>query len=143
MKKTLTLIALTLASPAMARDTVLKLPLTEVLKMPEAQDKLDGSVRFYLAEAKTPKVLEKKDEGVFHKKTNIMEESDEVGCKRAALSALLALQEAAKKKGANAVVGIVSYYKKNEFKSATEYECHAGTWVIGVTLKGTYARVAR
>ena len=46
-----------------------------------------------------------------------------------------------KSRGANAVVDIVSYYKKNEFKSATNYECWAGTFVAGVALKGTYAKV--
>jgi len=143
MKKTLTLLALTLASPALARDTVLKLPLAEVLKMPEAKSKLDGSVKFYLAGQKTPKVLEKKGDGVSNKKTNGVGKTDVAGCKWAALSALIALQQSAKKNGANAVVDIVSYYKKNEFKSATEFECHAGSVVVGVALKGTYAKVAQ
>lgn len=137
------LLALTLATPALARDTVLRLPLADVLNMPEAKEKLDGSVKFYLAGAKTPKVIEKKGEGVSNKKTNGAGKTDEFGCKWAALSALIALQNTAKKQGANAVVDIVSYYKKNEFKSATEYECHAGSWVIGVALKGTYATVAK
>ena len=59
----------------------------------------------------------------------------------AEVRALLALQDGAKSRGANAVVDIVSYYKKNEFKSATNYECWAGTFVAGVALKGTYAKV--
>jgi len=143
MKKALTLLALTLASPALARDTVLKLPLADVLKMPEAKSKLDGSVKFYLAGAKTPKVIEAKGDGVSNKKTNGAGKTDEAACKWAALSALIALQQSAKKNGANAVVDIISYYKKNEFKSATQYECHAGTFVVGVTLKGTYAQVAQ
>jgi hypothetical protein len=45
-------------------------------------------------------------------------------------------------RGANAVVDIVSYYKKNEFKSASNYECYAGSILAGVALKGTYAKVA-
>ena len=44
-------------------------------------------------------------------------------------------------RGANAVVDITSYYKKNEFRSASNYECYAGTFVAGVALKGTYAKV--
>ena len=43
----------------------------------------------------------------------------------------------------NAVVDIVSYYKKDEVKSASDYECHAGVFVVGVALKGTFAKVAR
>ncbi|MFY0568369.1 excinuclease ATPase subunit [Archangium lansingense] len=145
MKKTLhlSLLALTLSSPALARDTVLHLPLADVLEMPEAKGKLDGSVKFYLAGQKTPKVLDTLKSDVSNKKTNSVGKTDEFGCKWAALSALIALQESAKKSGANAVVDIVSYYKKSEYKNATEYECHAGAFVVGVSLKGTYAKVAR
>ena len=143
MKKTLLLIALVAASTAsIARDTEYKLPFAEVLEMPEAKAKLDGSVKFFLAGQKTPKILEKKGEGVSNRKTNGVGKEDVAGCKWAALSALLALQESAKQAGANAVVDIVSYYKKNEFKSASNYECHAGSILAGVALKGTYAKVA-
>ncbi|MCM5682682.1 excinuclease ATPase subunit [Schlegelella sp. S2-27] len=130
-----------LAAPAYARDTEYKLPLADVLEMPEAKEKLDGSVKFFLAGQKTPKVIERKGHDVSNRKTNGVGKADEQGCKWAALSALIAFQEKAKQKGANAVVDIVSYHKKNVFESATEYECHAGAVVIGVTLKGTYAKV--
>lgn len=145
MKKTLVLALLAgaLAAPAMARDTELHLPLAEVLAMPEAQGKLDGSVTFYLAGAKTPKVLEKKGEDTSNKKTNGVGKDDVTACKWAALSALLAFQEKAKQLGANAVVDVVSYYKKGSFSSPTDFECHAGAVVVGVTLKGTYAKVAK
>ncbi|MDQ0143103.1 excinuclease ATPase subunit [Cupriavidus necator] len=131
-----------LATPAMARDTKYMLPLQEVLNMPEAKEKLDDSFRFYLVGQKTPKVLDRMDSGVSNRKTNGVGKSDEDGCRWAALSALIALQDTAKSKGANAVVDIVSYYKKNEVASPTDYECHAGAVVVGVALKGTYARVA-
>ena len=136
------LLAAVAVSPALARDTEYKLPFAEVLEMPEAQDKLDGSVKFYLAGQKTPKVLEKKGDDTSNKKTNGVGKDDAYGCKWAALSALVAFQEKAKQMGANAVIDIVSYYKKDTFKSATEFECHAGAFVIGVALKGTYAKVA-
>ncbi|MCP3102409.1 excinuclease ATPase subunit [Myxococcus sp. K15C18031901] len=143
MKKTLTLslLALTLSSPALARDTPILVSLADVLAMPEAQKKLDGTVKFYLAGQKTPKVEERFDETVTNKKTNGVGKSDEDGCRWVTLSALIALQEGAKKAGANAVVDIVSYYKKSEARSPTDVECHAGTFVIGVALKGTYAKV--
>jgi uncharacterized protein YbjQ (UPF0145 family) len=129
-------------APAMARDTTLHLPFEDVLSMPEAQEKLDGSVKFYLAGQKTPKVLQRLNSDVSNRKTNGVGKSDETGCRWAALSALVAFQDKAKSLGANAVVDIVSYYKKDEFKSATEYECHGGAVVIGVALKGTFAKVA-
>ena len=49
-------------------------------------------------------------------------------------------QTRADSEGANAVVNIVSYYKKNVFSSPTEYECHAGAFVTGVALKGMFVK---
>jgi len=143
MKRTLalSLLACTLAVPAFARDTELKLPFEDVLQMPEAKEKLDGSVKFYLAGQKTPKVLEKKGEDISNKKTNGVGKADDVACRWAVLSALVAFQDKAKSLGANAVVDMVSYYKRNTFSSPTEYECHAGGMIVGVALKGTYARI--
>ena len=82
-------------------------------------------------------------EGVSNKKTNGVGKDDVFGCKWAALSALITFQESAKRQGANAVVNLVSYYKKNQTESSTTVQCHAGVFVIGVTLKGTYAKVAQ
>lgn len=136
------LLASLAAGPAVARDTKYMVPLKDVLDMPEAKAKLDGSVRFFLKGDKTPKVLERFDEDISNKKTNGVGKDDLVGCKWAALSALIAFQDSAKQHKANAVVDLVSYYKRSETASATEIECHAGAVVIGVALKGRYARVA-
>lgn len=125
-----------------ARDTELQLPFADVLSMPEAAGKLDGSVKFYLAGQKTPKVLQRLSSDVSNKKTNGFGKDDDVACRWAALSALISFQDKAKQLGANAVVDMVSYYKKDESKSATDYECHAGAFVVGVALKGTFAKVA-
>jgi len=130
------------ASVAQARDTTLHIPLADVLAMPEAQGKLDGSVKFFLAGQKAPKIEKTFSSDVSNQKTNGLGKSDEFGCKWAALSALIAFQNSAKREGANAVVDLVSYYKKNETKSDTTFECHAGAMIIGVALKGTYAKVA-
>lgn len=149
MKSALSVVAITLcasallSAPAHARDTKYMMPLQEVLDMPEAKEKLDDSFRFYLSGQKTPKVLQRMDSGVSNRKTNGVGKSDEDGCRWAALSALIALQDTAKSRGANAVIDIVSYYKKNEVASPTDYECHAGAVVVGVALKGTYARIAQ
>jgi uncharacterized protein YbjQ (UPF0145 family) len=130
-----------LTPAAQARDTLLKLPFAEVLEMPEARAKLDGSVKFFLAGQPAPTALRRLGEGISNRKTNGATKSDVEGCRWAALSALIALQGSAKMKGANAVVDIVSYYKKVTTRSATEYECHAGGFVVGVALKGEYVTV--
>ena len=132
---------LAVASTAHARDTRLEQPLHELISSQAARDAgIDGSVRFYLAGEKVG-VQQRLGEDVTNKKTNAANKSDAEACRWVALSALLALQDGARSRGANAVVDIVSYYKKNEFKSSTNYECHAGAILAGVALKGTYAKV--
>lgn len=129
------------ASTAQARDTRVEQSLQELLASPQAREAgIDGSVRFYLA-GQPVSVQQRFGDDVTNRKTNAANKSDEEACRWVALSALLALQSGAKSRGANAVVDIVSYYRKNEFRSASNYECHAGTFVAGVALKGTYATV--
>lgn len=127
---------------AVARDTVLHLPLADVLAMPEAQAQLDGSVKFFLAGADHPPVQKKVGTDVTNKKTNGVGKPDDVACRWVALSALIALQQSAKQRGANAVVNLASYYKKRPYESSTDYECHAGAVIVGVALKGDYAVIA-
>ncbi|MGH8039956.1 MAG: excinuclease ATPase subunit, partial [Stenotrophomonas sp.] len=131
---------LAVASTANARETRVEQSLRALISSQEAKDAgIDGSVRFYLAGEKV-NVQQRLGEDVTNKKTNAANKSDEVACQWVALSALRALQDGAKSRGANAVVDIVSYYKRNEFKSTTNYECYAGAFVAGVALKGTYAK---
>ncbi|WP_457389421.1 excinuclease ATPase subunit [Roseateles sp. P5_E1] len=130
-----------LSAPAFARDTVLHIPLADVLELPEAKEKLDPAFKFYLAGQATPKASRRLATYVANPKTNGFGKADDYGCKWAALSALIDLQDGAKRHGANAVVDIVSYYRKVEYKSATDFECHAGAFVIGVALRGTLAKV--
>ncbi|MEN5203610.1 excinuclease ATPase subunit [Stenotrophomonas sp. TWI700] len=132
---------LAVASTAQARDTRVEQSLHELVNSAEARNVgIDGSVKFYLAGEKVS-VVERLGEDVTNKKTNAANKSDAEACRWVALSALRALQDGAKSRGANAVVDIVSYYKKNEFKSTTHYECYAGAILAGVALKGTYAKV--
>ena len=132
---------LAFAPSADARESRLELSFQELINSEEAKAAgIDGSVRFYLAGQKVA-VANRMGEGVTNKKTNAANKSDEEACRWVALSALRALQHSAQARGANAVVDIVSYYKKNEYRSATNYECHAGAIIAGVTFKGTYAKV--
>ncbi|MGN6455889.1 MAG: excinuclease, partial [Achromobacter mucicolens] len=116
------------------------LPLAAAIKAAQDAGKIDGSVKFYLAgTGPKGKVLEA---GVVtNRKTNAFAKKDEEACVWVAQSAVIALHEAAKKAGANAVTNIVSYYRKNEYRSTTDYECHAGAMVAGVALRGDLATV--
>lgn len=130
------------AAPAFAADTRLELPLQELVNSPEAKAAgIDGSVRFYLAGQKTPAVVSRFGEDVVNRKTNGVGKSDAESCRWVALSVLKALQEGAKDRGANAVIDITSYFKKKEFRSATNYECHAGGIMSGIALKGTFVKI--
>ncbi len=137
------LLTLSFAAPhAMAADTRVELSLQDLIASPEAKAAgIDGSVRFYLAGQNTPAVASRMGEGVSNKKTNGVGKSDEESCRWVTLSVLKAFQDSAKARGANAVIDVVSYYKKNEFRSATNYECYAGNIMSGVALKGTYAKL--
>lgn len=127
-------------SAAHARDTRLLVPLNDVIQMGLADGKLDGSVKFYLSGANTPAVQTRLGEDVSNKKTNGVGKDDLTACRWVALSALIAFQESAKQKGANAVVDLHSFYKRKSFKDPVNVECHAGNVVAGVTLKGSYAK---
>lgn len=126
----------------LAADRVLHLDVKEAIDAGISSGKLDGSVKFYLAGQATPKVSKTLEEDVTNKKSNAFGKAKEEACKWVMLSALIQLQEGAKARGANAVVGITSYYKRVEYKSASQYECHAGNMVSGVALKGRYAKLA-
>ena len=145
MKKLIaaSLLALVAAAPAFARNDVVTVSLQSVLDMPEAKTKLDGSVTFYLAGAPTPKVVKKFGEDTSNAKTNAFNKTPEEACRWNALSALLKLQEHAKRDGANAVVDLVSYRDHQDFRSPTDIECSDGAFLAGIALKGTYATVGK
>jgi len=131
----LTLLALAWATPALAADRTVHLPLQEAVAAAQAAGKIDGSVKFYLAgTGPQGQVLQRGI--VSNKKTNAFAKSDAVACQRAAQSAIIAFHNTAKKAGANAVANLTSYYRKVEYKSQTDYECHAGGVMAGVALRG-------
>lgn len=70
------------------------------------------------------------------KKTNAVNKEVDEGCNRAFMSAVIALQDRAKKEGKTSVVDIHSYYKRKKFSSSTDFDCEAGAVMSGVTLRG-------
>jgi uncharacterized protein YbjQ (UPF0145 family) len=130
------------ASPSHARDTKYLLPIAAALEVREAKDRLDGSIKFYFGDQTTPPIITKLGSDVSNRKTNSFGKSDENACNWAFLSAIVALEGRARELGANAVVNIVSYYKKDVMSSTTEFECHAGAIIAGVALKGDFVKIA-
>ena len=145
MKKkllSLVLLSTTILFPALsqARDPVHNLPFNTVVQQMTQEHKLDGSVKFYLA-GTGPKGQIISSGVVTNKKTNSFNKTDTEACNWALQSALLSLQESAKKSGANAVINIVSFYKRNEHSDRNNYECHAGAFIAGTALKGDLAKI--
>jgi uncharacterized protein YbjQ (UPF0145 family) len=130
------------AWPAYARDDKLMFPIAPALEAKDAKEKLDGSVKFYFGDQQTPQILTKFGTDVTNQKTNAVGKSDEKACNWVFLSAMIQLDKRAKQLGANAVVNIVSYYKKNVMSSPTEFECHAGAIIAGVALRGEFVKIA-
>lgn len=126
--------AVIVISACAPRDTTHHFSIQEALNSPEAKEVLDPTVKLYFAKPAPGKTV--KAGLVSNKKTNAANKSDQASCQWAFLSAVKQFQERAVSMGAKKVGNIVSYYKKNEFKSATQYECHAGNLMSGVALKG-------
>ncbi|QGZ29638.1 hypothetical protein [Stutzerimonas stutzeri] len=102
---------------------------------------LDGSVTFHLDGSPVTGEVHRMRSVTSSRKTNASNKSDQQACDWALQSALAALQNAAKQAGANAVVDIVSYHKRDVHRDATRYECRAGTLIAAVALRGQLATV--
>lgn len=131
------LAALLFTLPAAARDTTLHLPIKPALDAAKASGKLDGGVKFYFADQTHPRAKQQLGTFVTNRKTNAFGKSDEEACNWAMQSALIELQTRAIKEGGDAVVNVESFYKKNAYRDQALFECHAGSVVAGVALRGT------
>lgn len=132
-----------LTAPAAARDDRLMFPFSEALAAPAAEAKVDKEIRLYFGDQKHPKAAKTLGEWSTNKKTNAFNKSDKEACDWTLLSAVLELQERARKEGGDAVINIKSNYKNQLTSSETEYMCGAGTMMSGVALKGTVVKLAK
>lgn len=142
--KTLAFATLLAAAPVAshAADKIVHLAFDNAVKAATASGKLDGSVKFYLAgSAPTGNVVVVNDDVDLTRKTNGFGKQSQVSCDWALQSALIALQDDAKKVGANAVTDIVSNYNGSEYRAPLNYECHVGFLMSGVELKAKLAKV--
>lgn len=135
-------IALALTSLALAacapRDTTHYYSIQDALNSAEAKEVLNPKIKLYFAKPAAGSVV--KAGLVSNRKTNAANKSDEASCRWAFLSAVKQFQETAEKQGATKVGNIISFYKKKPYRSATQYECHAGNLMSGVALKGDIVR---
>lgn len=145
MKKLLLCVAVSAAAiatvaPAQARDTKMMMSIENAMNDNDARNRLGEDVKFYFGKQKTPAIAKKLSTDQTSQKTNSFGKTPEKSCNWAFLSAMLRLQARAKELGADGVVNIVSNYKNIENASETEFECHDGTMVTGVALKGDFVK---
>ena len=62
--------------PVQARDTKYLLPIKAALEVKDAEEKLDGSVKFYFGNQETPKIASKLVTDLSNLKTNAVRKSD-------------------------------------------------------------------
>jgi hypothetical protein len=128
-------------SHAMARDTRHMFSLAEALNTPDAVQRVTGDVKMIFGHRPHPAVARTFGTFTSNKKTNAFNKSDKGACEWVFLSAILSLQDRARKEGGDAVINIHSYYKKQPIWSQTQYMCSAGTFVAGVALRGTVVKL--
>jgi len=140
MGMTLLTITSALTDPVAARDDRIMLPIHDALNKQEARARLDRGVRLHFGGGFGGPVA--KDLGVWksNKKTNAFLKDDKKACEWAFLSAVLSLQERARKMGGNAVVNIMSNYRNVPTSSNSQYMCGAGNLMAGVALTGRVVR---
>ena len=130
------------STTAQARDDRLQFPIEDLIKLAKDEGKISDDVKFFFGQQKYGKVEQKFGTFSSNKKTNAFNKSDKQACEWAALGALASLHDRAIREGGNAVVEIVSNYKKQEFTSETEYECGAGRIIAGAALRGKVVKLA-
>jgi uncharacterized protein YbjQ (UPF0145 family) len=133
-------VLLAAAAPSFAADEVVMLPIADAMNMPEAQQKLGDSIKFYFGTQPATRITQNFGNFVANPKTNAFAKTEGKACEWAFLSALISLRDRAMSVGANAVVNIESYYRKHEVSSQTEFECHKGFLIAGVALRGDVVR---
>jgi hypothetical protein len=132
--------AFTMTGQSQARDTRLLLSVDDAIKQGRSEGIIGDDIAFRFGKGNRGGHAKTIGTDVANRKTNALNKSDVEACNWVFLSSLKALQEGARGVNAKAVVEIVSYYKKREFSSPTEFECHVGTLMAGVALKGSYAK---
>ena len=133
--------AIVLIGVVQARDTHLKLPLKDAMETADYKSKVDPNIKLFFGAQEHPKPAQSFGTVKTNRKTNFFNKSDKEGCEWVFISAILALQQAAKERGGDAVINIKSNYKNAEFSSETEYECGAGAVTGGVAFVGEIVKL--
>jgi hypothetical protein len=121
-------------------DRVLDLPIAPALEDKNLASVLPEGVKYFFADQ--PSGAEKELEAInSHRKSPVMYLGPEKSCRRAFISALVALGEAAKAQGGNAVIDIRTNYNTTVLASRDRFRCGVGMRLVGVGMTGKAAVV--
>ncbi len=129
-----------LSSNAYSAERIQNFSVKDALQRGYDEGVIDRSIPVYFKGQSRPHYSKSLGEYKTNKKTNAFGKSDEKACQWAFLSAIKVLKQRAKKEGGKAVINIVSNYKNTPYRSATKYQCGAGSFVAGVAPKGTVVK---
>ena len=91
------------ASPAVARDDRLMFPVAEGMeKGKSTKDRIDPDIRVYFGKQKTPAIDRKMGEFTANRKTNATNKTDKEACEISFVSAVVSLQQRARREGGDA-----------------------------------------
>lgn len=129
---------------ALARDENPKFPIKNALdKGQQYKEKVSLDIPLYFGSQKTPGVEKRIGEWTSTRNTNSANKPDQDACDIALISAVIALQERARKEGGNAVINIKSLSKVGDVNSASEYICTSGKVIARVQLRGTVVKLGK
>ena len=132
------------SSAALAVDENPKFPIKHALdKGQQYKDKISPDIRLYFGPQKTPAVQKRIGEWTSTRNSNSANKPDQDACDIAFISAVIALQDRARKEGGNAVVNIKSLSKLGVNDSASDYICTSGKVIARVQLRGTAATLGK
>jgi len=133
---------LAISSPAAWAEDVLIMDPQIALSSDEFKAGLGNDVAFYFTGAATPAVKTDMEEFLVDRVTRRSSGPPETNCRRVLLAAFLDFQARARKKGGNAVVNMVSFYRKHYAADSTMVECHITFEVKArIVLRGTVAQI--
>lgn len=135
-------LALLAAAPVQARNVKYVLPIAAALDSTNAKAKLNPSVKFGFGTQSGAKAEQKFATIEANAKATIIDHADIPACNAALVSALEQMQKNIVGGNANAIINITTFFHKGEMTdSATEFECHAGSFSAGVSVRGDLAKV--
>ena len=134
--------AIVVTGSAHGRNVQLFISIADALAATDIADRPTGAVKYYFATQKSPEVIKNLGSYLAAPRTGAAARSDQRACHEAFHWTLLNMEKRAQRVGANAVVNIVSYYRKKEMASSSEFECHVGNVIATVWLKGDLVKIA-